>query len=133
VLYAIATKRIEKLRRYIYNETWMDEFTMVEKNLRTGDFNNLSDTDMNRIPERYRKAIKSYQAAYNKINVRNSSKHMRWEKTVKLQKMKGVSNADIYRGLGLDAGNINAYLKNGDVDRISLSTATEIMNHLIAL
>jgi hypothetical protein len=133
VLYAIATKRIEKLRSYIYDETWMDELDIVEKNLQPGDFNDLDDTEMNRLPDRYRKAIKSYQVAYNKINVRNSSKHMRWGKTVKLQKMKGVSNADIYRGLDLDAGNINAYLKNGDIDRVSLSTATEIMNHLMAL
>jgi hypothetical protein len=133
VLYAIATKRGEKLRVYIYDEALLNELNAVEEKLRNFDFNSPGTADIKGIPDRYLKAIQSYQAAYNKIDVRNSSKRMRWEKTVRLQKMKGISNADIYRRLGLDAGNTNAYLKNGDIDRVSLSTATEIMNHLIAL
>jgi hypothetical protein len=133
VLYAIATNRTEKLRGYIYDEALLSELGVVEETLQNCDFNRINNADLNGIPERYTKAIKSYHAAYNKITVRNNSKQMRWKKTVLLQKMKCISNADIYHDLGLDAGNINAYLKNGDIDRVSLSTATDIMNHLIAL
>ena len=35
--------------------------------------------------------------------------------------------------LGLNRGNVNAYMKHGDVSKMSLQNATRIMKYLMAL
>ena len=61
------------------------------------------------------------------------SKRLRWEKSRQLQLQKGVSVARICNELGLNRGNVNAYMKHGDVSKMSLQNATRIMKYLMAL
>ena len=44
-----------------------------------------------------------------------------------LQKEKGITNYRIYKSLNLNPGNVNAFLKNGDVSKIGLNTARKIL------
>jgi hypothetical protein len=44
------------------------------------------------LPFRYQKAFGSFRAAHERLDTLNESKRMRWRKTVRLQKEKGLSN-----------------------------------------
>jgi len=132
ILYAIATGQTDKLKNLLYDELMMSELTALEQALRAIDIDNPNEMQQASLPIRYEKAINSFAAAYHAIDTKNESKRLRWERTVRLQKEKGVSNAEIYHALGVNAGNVNAYLKNGDIDRVTLDTATSIMKYLFA-
>jgi hypothetical protein len=132
VLYAVATGQSARLASFLYDERMIDELAAVERALQTVDLDNPDGLHRASLPPRYKKALDSFRAAYHAIDTRNESKRLRWERTVRLQKEKGISNAQIYQALGINAGNVNAYLKNGDIDRVTLDTATSIMKFLFA-
>jgi len=92
-----------------------------------------SSFESRQLPPRYEKALLSYKAAFQRIDSRNESKKLRWEKSIQLQKKKGISNAQIYLALNLDAGNVNAYMKHANIDKVSLKNATDIMEYLYAV
>jgi hypothetical protein len=133
VLYALATGQSCRLKSILYDERMVDELATVEEVLQAVDFDNPGELHWASLPLRYKKALDSFKAAYHAIDTKNESKRLRWERTVRLQKEKGVSNAQIYQALEINAGNVNAYLKNGDIDRVTLDTATNIMKFLFAV
>ena len=108
------------------------ELEALVKELGEKDLNKPNILENVQVPDRYKKAFLSYKAAYDKNDTRNESKKLRWEKTVELQKKKGITTTQICNALGFDAGNISAYLKRADIDRISLEKATDIMRYLYA-
>ena len=136
VLYAVANGMAERLRGYLYDERLIAELDVVDAELGRRNISNpdcLKGAELSSIPSRYSKAISSFMSAYYSIESRNESKRLRWQKTVQLQKRKGISNAKIYQALGYNPGNINAYLKHGDIARVTLGTATEIMEYVMTL
>jgi len=132
-LYAIAVNQTARLKGYLYQEELIDDLNSLAFILNGVDLGNLNWIDSVQLPPRYEKALLSYKAAYQRIDTRNESKKLCWKKSVQLQKEKGVSNSQIYYYLNLDAGNTNAYLKNGDIDKVSLENATKIMKYLYSL
>ena len=48
----------------------------------------------------------------------------------KCQKEKHISNYRIYTDLHLNHGNINDYLTNGNVSKLSLATAQKILDYV---
>jgi hypothetical protein len=131
VLYALSIGQEERLRGYLYDETLLSDLGEVEIILRGADLDKPDREIQTQLPSRYQKALDSYRSAYYRIDNRSDSKRLRWERTVQLQKEKGLSNTQIYRALDLNPGNINAYLKHGDIDRVTLATATKIMKYAI--
>lgn len=49
-------------------------------------------------------------------------------KIQRIQREKNCSNYRIYAALGLNPGNINSWLKNGDCSKVSYETAAQIMD-----
>ncbi len=45
------------------------------------------------------------------------------------KKLKNISNYRINTNLGLNHGNINAWLKNGECDKLSLETAGKVLRY----
>ena len=83
-----------------------------------------------RLPVRYRKVYQSYRSKKMRVETnRNASLLMR-EKTLTLMKRKGLSKYRIYTDLSLNAGNINAFLKNGDTTKVSRQTARMILDYV---
>ena len=133
VLYTIATNQVTRFKGFLYREDLIAELETINKLVEGFDFNNPDNTEPLQLPPRYRKALQSYKAAYQNIDTRNASKKLRWEKSVELQKKKGVSTTQICEALGLDIGNITAYLKHADINRVSLENATGIMKYLYSV
>jgi len=132
-LYAIATGKTQRLKDYLYRAEKIEELNTLVRKFEGMDFNDPEIAHRVQMPDRFKKALLSFKAAYEKVDTRNESKKLRWEKSVELQKKKGISTALICKALGLDAGNISAYLKHADIDRISLEKATDIMKYLNAV
>jgi hypothetical protein len=133
VLYTVVKGQAKQLRAYLYDERLIEKFEAVNFTLSGANLNDPESWDTDALPERYKKALSSFRSAYHSIDTRNKSKRLRWQKTIQLQRQKGVSNAEIYQALGFDAGNINAYLKHGDIDRVTLDAATDIMKYVMTL
>ena len=132
LLYAVAVGHVDRLIGFIYRDNVRESYEKVlavisgidlEEAARSGQ----SDDSL---PREYGKFLASYRASYKWPETVKDSKRMRWERSRALQLEKGVSAAEIYRALGLNAGNVNAYLKHGDTDKISLQHATDIMDYL---
>ena len=133
VFYTIATCRVDRLKTFLYRDDLAAELDEICEKVGSANFNDPCSAEHLQLPPRYDKVLLSYKAAYRKIDARNASKMLRWEKSVEIQKKKGVSNAQICQALGLDAGNINAYLKYAQIDRVSLEKATDIMKYLYSI
>lgn len=80
----------------------------------------------NLLPEKYQKVYNSYLVKKNKQKRDDRIKTMFFEKIKIIQKEKNISNYNIYKNLHLNAGNINDYLRNKNVSKVSLNTARKI-------
>ena len=134
LLYAIANDCTSKLLGYTYKEDVLNSYTQILELLKDKDLAEvaLNNLDIDGLPREYSKFFASYRSAYNKPQANRESKHLRWKKSRLLQLEKGVNTADIYHTLDLNPGNVNAYMKHGDLDKVSLKNATEIMKYLHA-
>ena len=79
-------------------------------------------------------SLSEYATIYeNYLNRKNTKanedriKALMQKRIVELQKEKGITNYRIYKSLDLNPGNVNAFLKNGDVSKIGLNTARKIL------
>lgn len=71
----------------------------------------------------YHKVWKSYQSRKNRGQADDHTKELMWQKVKRLQAKNGVTNYRIYTDLKLNPGNLNAWLKHGDADKVSLEIA----------
>ena len=134
LLYAIANGCADKLLSYIYKDEVLNSYKIAFNLLKDVSLTEVALNNLNieGLPREYSKFFTSYKSAYNKPQTNSESKRMRWERSRMLQLEKGVNTADIYRSLGLNPGNVNAYMKHGALDKVSLENATEIMKYLHA-
>ena len=75
----------------------------------------------------YRTIYENYLNTINTHDNENRIKRMMYQRIVLLQKEKGISNYAVYKELKLNPGNANAFLKNGDVSKLSLDTVRRIL------
>lgn len=81
----------------------------------------------NVLPEEYTKVWKSYQSRKNRLVADNHTKELMRQRVRKLQDQHGITNYRIYTELGLNPGNLNAWLKHGDSNKVSLETARSVL------
>ncbi len=85
-------------------------------------------------PEQLSQAKSEYKTIYeNYLNQKNSVRNdnkiklLMQKRIVEVQTEKGISNYRIYKSLNMNPGNINAFLKYGDVSKVGLNTARKIL------
>lgn len=81
------------------------------------------------LPDEYHKVWRSFQAQKNRGQSDNHTKELIRLKVKRLQEQCGVSNYRIYTDLKLNPGNVNAWLKHGVADKVSLDTARRILRY----
>ena len=84
------------------------------------------------LPERYQKVYDSYRSKRDRFEHEDHTKTLMWKKIAKLKQQKGISNYRIYRSLGLNPGNANAFLTHGDTSKLSLATTRKTLSFLEA-
>ena len=82
------------------------------------------------LPEGYHKVYRSYISVRDRMKAESHTKELLLKKIRRLQKEKSVSNYRIYTDLSLNQGNMNAYLKHGDLTKVSLDTARRVAEYL---
>lgn len=75
----------------------------------------------------YRTIYENYLNRINKQANEDKVKHMMFQRITELQQEKGITNYAVYKALNLNPGNANAFLKNGDVSKLSLDTVRRIL------
>ena len=76
------------------------------------------------------KLIQVYDYHNNNRTNEERVKSLMHTKIVQLKNQKGVSNYRIYKDLGLNSGNANAFIKYGDTSKMALSTAERMLEYL---
>ena len=64
------------------------------------------------------------------INASDKIKLMMHSRISEVKRIKNVTNYRIYTALNLNPGNANAFLKNGDISKVSLDTTRRILNFI---
>ena len=85
-------------------------------------------------PEQLTQSQSEYRTIYeNYLNQKNAKqnddklKAMMQKRIVEVQAEKGITNYRIYKALDLNPGNVNAFLKYGDVSKVGLNTARKML------
>jgi hypothetical protein len=130
VLYAVATDKGDLLARYLRR---MDSGGDMLRALSKYNKETLVET-----LQKEREAFDAYGKVWNSYCVMRDTpqrdaqvKATMRGKIQQLQREKNCSNYRIYAALGLNPGNINSWLKNGDSSKVSYETAERIMNFVI--
>lgn len=89
----------------------------------------LKDIQNSLLPAEYQKVWKSFLAKRNRYQTDSDTKELMRKKILKLQTLNGTTNYRIYTDLGLNPGNINAWLKYGKGEKVSLDTARNILRY----
>lgn len=79
-------------------------------------------------------SLSEYSTVYNNFLYQRNRKEqedklkmMMYKRIIEVKEVKCVTNYRVYKQLKLNPGNVNAFLKNGDVSKISLDTARKIL------
>ena len=79
------------------------------------------------LPEEYKKVWRSYTSQRDRSKSDDHTKELMRKKVLRLQELGKVTNYRIYKELGLNPGNVNAWLKHGTSDKVSLDTARKVL------
>lgn len=82
------------------------------------------------LPEGYEKVWRSFQSRKNRKAVDNETKSLMRDQILRLQAEHQVTNYRIYTDLKLNPGNMNAWLKYGEHEKVSLDTARRALQYL---
>lgn len=82
------------------------------------------------LPLEYHKVWHSYMSQKNRGKADDHTKELMRQKVKRLQQKCGVTNYRIYTDLGLNPGNLNAWLKYGHSDKVSLDTARRTVRYM---
>lgn len=82
------------------------------------------------LPVEYHKVWRSYQSKKNRWQADQHTKELMRQKIKRLQIKTDVTNYRIYTDLKLNPGNLNAWLKHGDSEKVSLETARMALQYV---
>lgn len=109
----------------------IDNNMLKEEVEKLATFSNIEDSLKNGLlGPRYTKVYVSYQCRINRFHSEDDTKELILNKINELKDKKGVSNYRIYKDLNINAGNANDFLKNGNLRKLSLDKAKEVLNYL---
>jgi hypothetical protein len=131
--YAMEMDTVVRLVSYIKSSQLQEEYWYVLGICDGKSIVSLNRKQADKLPWSYKKLLVNWRAAEGKPQRVEQSKRMRLDRSLQLMQEKGVSNVQIYRSLGLNPGNTNAYLKHRDTSKLSLDNATRIMKYLYAI
>lgn len=126
-LYAVFTDRAETLRKAVRGTG----LSIVYGDLFDKSKSELAEAlQSDALPPEYRKVWRSYLVKKNRHQTENETKELMRQRILRLQRERSLSNYRLYTALGLNPGNLNAWLKHGQSDKVSLETARAVLQYL---
>ena len=89
-----------------------------------------SSLESGELPAEYQKVWNSYLRRRDRYRTDNDTKELMRQKVLKLQAEKKITSYRIYTDLNLNPGNLNAWLKHGNSEKVSLETARNVLQYL---
>ena len=120
MLYCVFSNKKDLFNRYTKNKYEHDVDTLNENNFLDEEYR---DYDFHKI-------WNSYQNKINVFEYDADTKSMVRNRITALMKEKGITNYRVYTDLKLNPGNVNDFLTNGNVKKVSLDLTKKIFNYV---
>ena len=130
LLYAVYTQKEKVLLQATKEPNLRMEYQRMVTLYTANMMTELLEQASPKLPAKYHKVWRSYQSRRNRGQADEHTKELMRQKVKRLQAQKGVTNYRIYTDLKLNPGNLNAWLKHGDADKVSLETARRTLRYL---
>ena len=129
-LYAVYAQKQEVLLQATKESVLRAEYHRLASLYTAEDMTKLFEQESPLLAAEYHKVWRSYQNRKNRGQADDHTKELMRQKVKRLQEKNGVSNYRIYTDLKLNPGNLNAWLKHGDSDKVSLETARRTLRYV---
>lgn len=129
-LYALMSDKMNVLLQATKDEGLHDEYSQMALKYNKASLVYALEMDSPQLREEYKKAYRSYTFAANRFKNEAHTKMLMQKKISKLQKNKGITTYRLHKDLGINLGNLNAYLKHNNVKKVSLKTARRVLSYL---
>ena len=130
LLYALFSDKVSLLLTAAKSHAFFHEYRELLTRYDKASMEAALTSDSSYLEDEYKKVYRSYLTVRDRKKGELHTKALMRNRIVRLQKEKGVSNYRVYKDLGLNQGNMNAYLKNGDCSKVSLDTARKAVSYL---
>lgn len=129
LLYALYSQKQDALLLATRQSSLHADYTYLLSSYSADAMTYLFEQSSPDLPMEYHKVWRSYQSQKNKGQADNHTKELMRMKVKRLQEKKSLTNYRIYTDLKLNPGNLNAWLKHGNCDKVSLDTARMVVHY----
>ncbi len=131
-LYALFSEKEDLLLRAVKDTPLKAPYAMLLQENDKGSLRKALESSDPALPAEYHKVWRSYLSLRDRKKSEDATKDLMRDRILAMQKAQGVSNYRLYTDLELNPGNINAWLKHGKSEKVSLATARRAMEYLSA-
>lgn len=130
LLYALYSQKQDVLLLATKDLTLRGDYDRLISQYTAATMTELLEQASPELPEEYHKVWRSYQSKKNRWQADDHTKELMRRKIKRLQMKSGITNYRIYTDLKLNPGNLNAWLKHGDREKVSLETARGVLRYV---
>ena len=132
LLYAVYSEKQGVLLQATKDPAMYESYRLVVSQYDADAMTTLFETASPVLPAEYHKVWRSYLSQKNRYQADSHTKELMRQKVKRLQEKYGITNYRIYTDLKLNPGNLNAWLKHGDGDKVSLETTRSVLRYVEA-
>ena len=129
-LYALFWDKEDVLTRAAKNAALGNEYRQMLARYDKSTMLSALQNDAPDLPDGYKKVYRSYLSVREGFQNDNHTKALMHKRIRRLQEKKNVTDYRLYTDLGFNQGNWGAFLKNGDVSKVSLPAARKAIEYL---
>ena len=129
-LFALYSDKQTVLLQATKDKSLFEEYQKMVSLYSADQMTRLFEDNASVLPNEYHKVWRSFQSQKNRGQSDDHTKELLRLKVKRLQEQCGVSNYRIYTDLKLNPGNVNAWLKHGVADKVSLDTARRTLRYV---
>ena len=129
-LYAYCTDKLDLLLDAARGTEWGNTFSRLQSTLSFSDVLAALEAKNDALGERYHKCYHSYVCRRDMPKTYDRKKQLMLTKIKAFQTAKRITTYRIYTDLKLNGANVNAFVKHGDVSKVSVDTARRILAYL---
>ena len=126
-LYALFMDKTETLLRATGDEHLRETYQTMFHQYSKDKMEHALQSEDSELSNEYKKVWRSYVSQRDRYKGDDHTKELMRRKVLRLQEQGNVTNYRIYKELGLNPGNVNAWLKHGTSDKVSLDTARTVL------
>lgn len=130
LLYALFSGKQDLLLMAAQGSPLQKPYTELLSQYSAEQVTTLLEEDSPVLAREYHKVWRSYLSRRNQLQADNHTKELMRKKVKRLQEANSITTYRIYTDLGLNPGNLNAWLKHGDGNKVSLDTARLALHYV---